>query len=237
METYALGGGHLDLADRLHIKKKHSIALGGSANSRIIRTTLKHSYQTTDLTFYVLGMTFLSRNEIPILRDDNEFDGPIQTYCYDEFEGRWTNPQNQQLSRRWQSHWTQKDTEAYVDLKLKSEIHSIEDRLEDLMYRLLSMGTDLINRGHRLIVFQQADNIYQEFLCKKRFDLFRDRSWIIDGYQWRAVTWQHEQGVPLVDYGSTIDVPPDPIKHRLPGCHQKLNQYLVEYIARHGLLI
>jgi hypothetical protein len=73
-ELYSTGGGHLDLAARLGIGSAATLALGGSANSRIIRTTLKHSYQTSVPTFYVIGATFLSRNEIPILTDSTTFE-------------------------------------------------------------------------------------------------------------------------------------------------------------------
>ena len=59
MEAYARGNGHLDLANRLGIPKAQSLAIGGSANTRIMRTVLKHSYCTDEPTFYVLGMTFL----------------------------------------------------------------------------------------------------------------------------------------------------------------------------------
>lgn len=225
METYATGQGHTDLAQRLLILKAESLAIGGSANSRIIRTTLKHSYQTTEPTFYVLGMTFLSRNEIPILQEKHEF------------EGRWTNPQNQAFKDRWSYDWNQKDTDKYVDLKLKSEIHSIDDRLDDLQYRIMSMIADLHSRGHRVLIFQQADTLYQEhFIQATEFDLFRSTPVIIGGYAWRAVAWQHEQGVEKTVYmPPNPSVPPDMI-HPAPGAHNILNTYLVEYIHAHKIL-
>jgi len=222
MEVYALGDGHKDLSDSLNISTSASLAIGGSANSRIIRTTLKHSYQTNIPTFYVLGMTFLSRNEIPILNVENEF------------EGMWTNPQNQQFMHRWQSQWTQHDTDLYIELKLKAECYSIPDRLEDLMFRLVSMATDLQARGHRVLVFQQADNIYQEFLDSSRFDLFRQHKWIVEGYDWRSIAWQHNQGVSYYKDGS-VDCPPE-IKHRKPRDHFLLNQYLINYINSNNIL-
>jgi hypothetical protein len=101
-----------------------SLAIGGSANSRILRTTQKHSYSPGASTLYIMGMTFVSRLEIPILTE------------YDEFEGRWTNPQNQQFRNRWMSHWKQSDTDQFVNLKLKWEADSILDRTEDLMYQM-----------------------------------------------------------------------------------------------------
>ena len=67
MEGYAKGGGHIDLAAQLGIAKADTLAIGGSANSRILRTTLKHSYQVAEPTLYVLGLTFVTRNELTII--------------------------------------------------------------------------------------------------------------------------------------------------------------------------
>ena len=142
MDMYAQGGGHADLAQQLGIADCSCLAIGGSANSRIIRSTLKHSYQTTVPTFYLLGMTFLSRLELPILYQD-----PAR-----EFEGSWTNPQNQQFRSQWMPNWTDRDTKQWIGLKLKSEFQSIVDRLEDLMYRMLSLQTSLTARGHRVLM-------------------------------------------------------------------------------------
>jgi len=52
MESYASGFGHQELAERLSIPQAISLAIGGSANSRIIRTTLKHSYITLQPTLF-----------------------------------------------------------------------------------------------------------------------------------------------------------------------------------------
>ena len=38
MQAYAQGGGHQDLAQRLNIPKSQSLTIGGSANTRIMRT-------------------------------------------------------------------------------------------------------------------------------------------------------------------------------------------------------
>ena len=222
MEVYAAGHGQDDLGSRLNIKHSSSLAIGGSANSRIIRTTLKHSYQTKFPTFYILGMTFLSRNEIPILNADSEF------------EGAWTNPQNQQFSDRWQPHWTQKDTDLYVELKLKTEWTSISDRLEDLMYRIISMGLDLQSRGHRVLVFQQADDIYQQFLTDSRFNLFKKHAWIVGGYDWYSIPWQHSKGVPTSDI--TLPNVPKNICHRHPQHYSVLNSFLEDYIKQYQIL-
>lgn len=224
MEAYMRGLGHVDLAQRLGIEKAESLARGGSANSRIIRTTLKHSYQQSQPTFYVLGMTFLSRLEIPILESQSEF------------EGRWTNPQNQDYKRFWQHGWTPEDTQQFVDIKLKSEIYSILDRTEDLMYRLLSLTADLRSRGHQVLIYQQADNLYQQFLQDPRLKLLSSTPNIIQGLEWRAVPWQHQQGVPGMIYDRSGQAVPDEIRHPAVGHHHRLNEYLVDYIAQHQML-
>ena len=182
-ESYALGNGHVDLAKQLDLNTQStSLAIGGSSNSRILRTTLKHSYQTAEPTLYVLGLTFVSRAEIPICTPDNDF------------EGRWINPQNQEFKHRWQLDWSQNDSDRFVEIKLKSEVYSIIDRTEDLMYRMLATIADLHSRGHKVLMFQQADNLYQEYLDHPRLQLFR-RPEILDGFRWCAIAWQAQQGV------------------------------------------
>ena len=222
MESYAVGQGHLDLAQQLGLDCPVSLAIGGSANSRILRTTLKHSY-TAPPTFYVLGMTFLSRLEIPICEQLNDF------------EGRWVNPQNQEFKSRWQYDWTQADSDQFVETKLKSEVFSILDRTEDLMYRMLSTIADLQSRGHRVLMFQQADNLYLDFLSDPRLSLF-DQPEIVGKFGWRASAWQAEQGVQPKDYGPGAPYVPPDMTHSAIGHHQKLNEYLTNYIQERKLL-
>jgi hypothetical protein len=224
MEAYAQGNGHADLATDLNVLHAQSLAIGGSANSRILRTTIKHSYLTAQPTFYVLGMTFLSRLEIPILENQSEF------------EGRWTNPQNQQFQQHWQYGWGQSETKQFVDIKLKSEIYSILDRIEDLMYRIISTIIDLKSRGHAILVYQQADNLYQSYLDHSRLKLFKQFPEIVDGYNWRAVPWQLEQGVPPMAYQPPDHSVPDDLHHPASGYHQILNKFLVDYITTRNIL-
>ena len=230
METYAFGNGHVDLAERLDIRTPAgainavSLAIGGSANSRILRTVHKHSYNPGYNTLYVMGMTFVSRLEIPILDDR------------DLFEGRWTNPQNQQFQNRWMQHWTTQNSEQYLELKLKYESDSILDRTEDLMYRILATVDSIKMRGHRVLVFQQADNLYQEILSDARFAPMRNRPEIINGLAWRAVAWQHEQGVQPTIYAPGHPYVPPEMVHPAAGHHHILNQYLTDYIQEHKIL-
>jgi len=227
MEVYAQGAGHVDLAQRLDIANSASLAIGGSADSRVIRTVLKDSYASVEPTLYVLGVGFLSRWEVPVLNNDHE----------DSFEGRWTNPQNQSYVTKWEHNWSQSETKKLMELKLISDFYSVPDRLEDLMYKLLAMVDSLHSRGHRVLIFQQADDIYQRYLDRATFDLLKNNPVFVDGLKWRAVPWQVEQGVRTVNYGSNApyQVPPE-IRHPAAGHHELLNSFLQKYIVDHKIL-
>jgi hypothetical protein len=227
MEVYAQGAGHVDLAQRLSIPDSSSLAIGGSADSRLIRTVLKDSYAATQPTLYVIGVGFLSRWEVPVLNNDHD----------STFEGRWTNPQNQFYIDRWEHNWSQSETKKLMELKLISDFYSVPDRLEDLMYRLLALVDSLHSRGHRVLVFQQADDIYQRYLDRYTFDLLKNNPIFVDGLKWRAVPWQVEKGVPTVNYGSNApyQVPPE-IRHPAPGQHNLLTEFLHKHIVDHKIL-
>jgi hypothetical protein len=224
MHKYAAGLGHVNLKTQLGIDSAQSIAVSGSSNSRILRTTLKHSYATTVPTFYVLGMTFVSRLELPICEEETSF------------EGRWINPQNQEYKSRWQLHWTDQDSAQFVEIKLKSEVYSIVDRTEDLMYRMLSTVNDLKSRGHQALLYQQADNLYHEHLHDPKLALLNSCPEIVHGFEWRATAYQQQQGVPGSKYPpGSLYVPPD-MTHPEQGHHHVLNTYLTNYINQHKIL-
>lgn len=225
MEVYAQGGGHVDLAQRLSIPNSFSLAIGGSADSRLIRTCLKDSYQTTESTLYVIGIGFLSRWEVPVLKNDYE----------NSFEGRWTNPQNQDYKSRWEHNWNSNLTKQLIDLKLITDYYSVPDRLEDLMYRLISMISDLHRRGHKVVIFQQADSNYQRYLDRDVFFLFKNNPIFIDGLKWLAVPWQLSKGVKTCNYGHSVYHVPDDLKHPDKGQHNFLNEFLANYINEYIL--
>jgi hypothetical protein len=225
MEAYAQGNGHVDLGQRLGINKCHSMAIGGSPNSRLIRTTLKHSYAAQEPTIYVLGVGFISRWEVAILNADD-----------DSFEGRWTNPQNQDYKNLWQREWGKKETEKLIELKLNADMWSILDRFEDLMYNLLSLIDSLHARGHGILMYQQADNCYHDWLDHPKMSRLKNNSVFIDGLAWRAVQWQLNNGVPPMKYAMEIYHVPDDMRHPQSGCHDLLNTFLVNYIKNNKLI-
>ena len=228
--SYAKGNGHKDLARQLGIPHAESLAIGGSANSRIIRTTLKHSYQTTEPTLYIMGLTFIHRHELPILKEDTD----------SSFEGRWCNPQNQEFANRYEHFWDRAESERFVEFKLKTEVYGLLDRTEDLMYNVLSAIHSLHARGHRVLVYQQADDCYHYLLDNPRLALLSSTESIIGGFGWCAIGYQHKQGVEKAPLGEGNFIGPktvpDNMRHPLAGQHRVLNEYLVKYINDRNII-
>ena len=122
-----------------------------------------------------------------------------------------------------------------METKLKSEVFSILDRTEDLMYRMLATITDLKSRGHRVLMFQQADNLYQDHLDNPRLKLFL-RPEIVNRFKWRAIAWQHEQKVQPTNYAPGSQYVPADMTHPESGHHALINDYLTNYIREHKIL-
>ena len=232
MHLYASGKGHCDLAKELGIQVAVDLSQSGCNNTRIIRTTLKDSFLTDQKTFYVLGMTFIVRNEIPILKLNNGEDELTS------FEGRWTNPQNQIFNRRWEHFWTQKDTDLYVDLMFKESTYSVIDKTENLMLQLVALIESLTLRGHKVLIYQQADQSYFMHLHSDRLNLFKKYKNFVGDFAWNAVQWQYSQGVPQQpgDYINRYGDTPVEMRHRKGGEHHKLNEYLINYIKEYNIL-
>jgi hypothetical protein len=223
MNTYSCGNGHIDLADRLGIATAASLAVPGSCNSRIIRTTLKDSYSTNDKTLYVIGLSFLARGEIPIGNDR------------DSLEGRWLSTLHFQFPKnKVMPYFTESEVERFVELKIKTEMYSVEDLLEQLMYQLLSMINDLLHRGHQVLVFRNPEDTYNHCLDHTEFTQLKKCVNIIDGLAWSAILWQIEQGIKFVP--GDVKHPPG-IRHPMPREHNPLNNFLSEYIKEHALYL
>jgi hypothetical protein len=221
MAYYATGQGHKDLADRLSVPEFYSIAKPGTCNTRIIRTTLKHSYQTTVPSVYVVGLTFLDREELPIGKE------------YSEFEGRWINVQNNFLDCNFENTWSQLDCDNYLNLKVKIRmINNFVDRIEDLMYKVLSMIGDLQSRGHRALVFAQVTEEFQPHTDHPRLQLLKSTVNIINGLTWGANAWQIAQGVKTEEDNRI----PLEMQHISSGQHGYINTFLENYIQEHQLL-
>jgi hypothetical protein len=98
------------------------------------------------------------------------------------------------------------------------------------------MIADLRRRGHQVLVYQQADNLYQDLLSNSRLRFFQQCPNVINEFGWRAVTWQIEQGVPAMDYGPQAQYVPDHMRHPAIGHHQVLNEFLADYILSRNML-
>ncbi len=223
MYAYSNGNGHVDLARELDISTAQSLAIPGSCNSRIIRTTLKDSYITDQPTLYVVGLSFLHRNEMPVGLEQ-------------EFEGRWLSFQNAINPEKIDQYfWTDKDSCRLVDCFSRISPHVIKDRLEQLMFNLLTMISDLEKRNHRVIVFRQPPEAYADvsMLDDERFTFLKNCVSIIDGLNWSSLEFLATKSIQYTPSDSHL---PTNIRHPLPGEHTYLNTFLVEYIKKHNLL-
>ena len=221
---YANGGGHVDLAQQLNIPVSHDLSFPGSCNSRIIRTTLKDSYHTEEKTLYILGLTFLSRGELPINANEDPFEGKWVSSPY------WEDPGSLKLA----SYWVESNFKKYIYLKNRTEISTVEDCLEQLMYLLLGMVGDLLHRGHQVLVFRQPDDVYNSELDNLKFAPLTNCVNIVDGLKWAAIPWQANNNAKFVPEDIKH---PTGIRHVLSGEHGPLNKFLIEYIKKHALYL
>jgi hypothetical protein len=222
MHIHAQGAGHLDLANLLNIKNSESLAISGSCNSRIIRTTLQDCYATTQPTLYIIGLTFFHRYELSIRQGHPDPDGK-----WVSFTGTGSS-----VFDDYEEHITKKDLDTYADLYAKflylSEVGT------DLQWKLLSLIDTLHYRGHRVVIFNTAEGGVDYWLVDNpKFDPLRKRKEIINGLAWRSIPWQFEQGArwPVEDERHPLDC-----RHVVPGDHKWLNQFLIDYIKTNNIL-
>lgn len=220
MDHYARGGGHVDLAEQLTIPTAQSLTLPGSCNNRIIRTTLKDSYTTDQPTLYVVGLSFLSRSELTVGHDL-------------EFKGRWISFQNQIHPEKIDYFWTDADSHRVIEQHQKIENYAIKDRLEDLMFKSLTMISDLVKRNHQIVIFGQPKEVYAEFLDDERFKFLKNSVNIVNGLKWRSLEFLLDKNI---KYCSEDYHLPKFVRHPAPGEHRHLNKFLIDYIATHKLL-
>jgi len=205
------------LAQSLQMLNMHSLVVTGSCNSRIIRTTIKDSYQTTQPTLYIIGLSFLGRTEIPVNAE------------VDQFEGSWMSIQNQPPPNvNYCVSWHNSDSDTFIRLKLKSEVFSVADRLEDLMFRLLAMINDLKSRGHQVCIFRQADDVYHNLLNDSKFALLNQPE-IVQGLKWGALEYQYKNGAKFDPRDSHLETN---IRHVLSDNTNSLIKFITDYISK-----
>jgi hypothetical protein len=222
MQNYARGNGHSDLAAALDIQKWQSLAESGSCNNRIIRTTLRDSFINPEPTLYVIGLTFLSRYELPVNQDRPEPNGKWLSFTT---QGSVYTDLDPGVSK--------KDLESYRDIWLRVNLIGVDELVDDLQYRLLSMCHSLTHRGHGCVIFNTADAVFDYVLDQHRFAPMRSQHEIIDGLAWRSIPWQFDQGAAWSPQDEYLD---RNCRHVDLGQHQWLNQYLTNYIQDHKIL-
>lgn len=219
MWNYALGKGHQDLAKSLNIKQVDDLSKCGATNDRIFRTTIRDSLHTDIPTLYLLGLTFLSRTEYPI------------DFLISDPDGPWFSMQNSvpNLPAHPNQIITDRDMQDLYRIKQKMFIQGGYWYFDNFCLHLISLINDLKSRGHRCLVFMNAEMQHLDWIDDERFKMLFNYSEIIEGLKWLAIPWQHQFGVP----GQQDDrVPPD-IQHRVSGEHGLLNSFILEYLKNH----
>jgi hypothetical protein len=172
----------------------------------------------------------MSRWELPIIDSDVK----------EEFEGAWINPQSQKrASNKFIWNWTDSDTETYKNLLFKASTFATADQLEDLMYRCISVASDLQRRGHKIIFWNNPDQSIPDAVKNSNsFDLLKNNPAFVDGLLWVAIPWQHEQGAaPAPAYPIPgIAPPPQDLRHISSLDYKYLNGYLTQWINDNKIL-
>ena len=219
MVGYGHGKGHTDLAEKLNIKTAYDFSISDASNDRLIRVIQQHSLTEPTPTFYVFGITFLGRWDLPLNKD-------LHSNC-----GRWVSFQNSNSIKDLTNFSISQDEfNNLLVLKTKIEQFSIEDRLLDLALKLRSLVDSLTIRGHDCVIFNTAEDLILPFLSTVKSIL--DVSQIVKNLEWLSVPYQFDCGVNASIYDKNNDVPAHH-KHPNPGEHSVLNSYLVDYINKH----
>lgn len=222
MHYHTLGNGHDDLANQLGILNVESLAMNGSCNSRIIRSTLRDCYTTDCPTLYVIGLTFFHRYELSIRAGEPEPDGK-----WVSFTGVGSN-----MFHDYEEHITTKDLNTYAELYAK--FLYLNQAGMDLQWRILSLIDTLHYRGHRVVIFNTAEEGVDYWLVNNsKFDPMRMRKEIVDALLWKSIPWQLDQGA---RWPSEDEVHPRDCRHVIPGDHRWLNEFLVNYINQNNIL-
>jgi hypothetical protein len=220
MQNYHDGGGTRDLADTLEIQSYQGFAKSGSCNDRIIRTVLRDCFATMEPTFYIVGLTFLHRYEIPIRNTPAD-------------DGLWESCPGKSLDSRsihWRSEISLDDYNFYS--KLRTHMFYLNESLEKTMYQTLSMIHTVKNLGHKILVFNTAEFGVDDFLSQSRFQLLNNKH-IVESYRWRSIQYQLDCGAKFLDNDSNLE---KYIRHVAPGEHRWLNEFLTKYIQENKIL-
>lgn len=222
MWNYAQGSGHEDLAHELKIQQAHSLAQCGSANSRILRTTIRDALCNPP-TLYIIGLSFISRHDYPISAQILDQDGP------------WLAMQNLPPDiniDRCVPGISHQDVSDIFKVKQKLCVYGSFWYFDELQLHLKCLILALRGLGHTCAIFFSAEQQHLNWLDDHRFQDIIKFPEFVHGLQWLSVPWQHDQGVPC-QYDDRID---GIFRHRQQGEHKKFNDFLAAYIINNNLL-
>ena len=221
IKLYAQGNGHVELAQQLGLDTAIDLASNGSCNDRIIRSTLQDSFCTTIPTLYIIGITFLTRYELPIGRDS------------DKWLSFTTSGETYGDQRLIDQHISDNELKTYSKLYAKFTTLGLPDIAENLIYQLIAMADSLQSRQHKVVIFNTAEQTVDYFLQRNSFDILKTRPEIIDGLKWKSNQWQFEQGARPSAKDQHL---PLEVRHVDLGEHKWLNEFLTAHVNQCKLL-
>jgi hypothetical protein len=220
MAYYHRGGGTEQLAEKINIKQTYSLAENSVCNSRILRTTLKDLYSATVPSLYIVGITFVHRYELTVLKNKCD-DGYWQS-----FNGHTTHN-----VKDCHDLVTLEDLNAYS--RAWNSIIYDKELFDDLIYRVCSLVDAAKSQGHKILVFNTAEHLV-DFVDFSKYKFLKNKKEIIEHLYWRSIPWQLEQGADFPEEDS--DIYPENCRHVRPGDHKWLNNFLLNYIKQHKIL-
>jgi len=142
-----------NLARQIGLDSAESIAIGGSSNRRIIRTTLEYLEQHDDIGFVLLGLSFMRRREGTFLATEKDKDNWVQ-YSANGIQGHFI-PADAVYKN------SQTDVEQYIQ-----DIYTYDvdiKHIDQLLCDLTMLSGYLSNRGINHLFYNFCERRYTEY--------------------------------------------------------------------------
>ncbi len=226
---YVRGGGHYDLAEQLLPPNSEvvSLCMAGGSNSRIVRTTLEDCYNSTIPTLYVIGVTFMHRFELPILKVDHK---------QEKYIGFTDNFKHPTTYKPFNDGVTINDVKKFNELQLKFNISAEREMIINLVYSLTSLVDSIVRSGHSVVVFNTGEIAFKRYETCNAIQYVSRYKQIVKKLHWYSNEYQfcHGARVDPQDISRNMELI---CKHVAEGEHSILNNFLTHYIKNNDLLM
>lgn len=211
------------LAQRLGYDETVSLAVSGSSNARIFRTTLEYLTLNPDVDFVVIALTFYNRFEAPWASPR-----PI--------EGRWVSySHNGVTNRESDEHlvYERPEIKRYIDDRYRYDLGV--EYIDALLADLIFFTGWLDAQGYKYCIINPCERLYAD--DKGMFDTakmrwIRENPKIVDIENFIANKWMHEQGAVCPEDETNLD---PMYRHYGNDGFTMLNEFMYNYITKNCL--